>query len=460
MTDDRVDDHLDVETLQRFGDHELEREALFEVAWHLFLCGRCRALLPEAGPRAEALFGKMFGESRFQHDESSYSGVTRHVAEKFRRLGIQIERERTSAADLWRELEPHPPSRRRLLVENASRFATYGFAEYLLGECRRTWCEGPGTAEELAELALAVVYRLDRRIHGTALLNDLKAEAWSYIANCRRIRSDLRSVTEAFDLAEEFRRKGSGDLLEEAELLSLKATFHRDQRKFEIAHRELDRALEIFREAGDSHQEGLTFIRKSNILREQGEADEALTSLQKASVLVDVDREPRLQLSVHTSLMLLLDETGRTSEACKLLPDVRRLAVEVGGGLDRIRVLWIEGLLLFNTGQLTAGEASLRQAMEGFTDHDIGCDAALVALDLAAHHLASGRTGEARELALEMIPIFTTRDLHREALAALSIVQRAMEEGVATLALVREAAQYLRRARRNPALRFEVELVS
>lgn len=458
MTDDRADDHLDVETLRRFGDHELEREALFEVAWHLFLCGRCRALLAEAGPRAEALFRKMFGDTRFEHDEASYSGVTRHVAEKLQRLGVQIERERSAAATLWAELEPHPPSRRRMLVENASRFTTYGFAEYLLGECRRTWCEGPGTAEELAELALAVVYRLDRRIHGAALLNDLKAEAWSYIANCRRIRSDLRSVAEAFDLAEEFRLQGSGDLLEEAELLSLKATFHRDQRKFEVAHRELNRALEIFREAGDSHHEGLTFIRKANILREQGEADEALASLQRASVLIDVDRDPRLQLSLHTSLMLLLDETGRTSEACRLLPNARRLALEVGGGLDRIRVLWIEGLLSFNTGGSTAGEASLRRAMEGFTEHDIGCDAALVALDLAAYYLEAGRTHEARELALEMIPIFTTRDLHREALAALSIVQRAMEEGVATVAMVREAAQYLRRARRNPALRFELEV--
>ncbi|MFP3938732.1 MAG: tetratricopeptide repeat protein [Thermoanaerobaculia bacterium] len=455
MTDDRVDDHLDVETLRCFGDHELEREALFEVAWHLFLCGRCRALLPEAGPRAEALFGKMFGESRFQHDESSYTGVTRHVAEKFRRLGIQIERERTSAADLWRELEPHPPSRRRLLVENASRFATYGFAEYLLGECRRTWCEGPGTAEELAELALAVVYRLDRRIHGTALLNDLKAEAWSYIANCRRIRSDLRSVTEAFDLAEEFRVQGSGDLLEEAELLSLKASYYRDQRQFDEALQAVDRAIEIFREAGDRQGQGRGLVQRATTLRQAGDVEVAIDTLEHAATLVDASQEPRMQLLLHGNLVLYLSESGRGPEAKKLLPEVRHLATAVGGALDRIRASWLEGLVAMCCGHDTTAEAALRDAMEGFADQGIGYDAALVALDLAAFYLETNRTGQARELALEMIPIFTTRDVHREALAALSIVQRAMEEGAATVAMVQEAARYFRRARRNPALRFE-----
>lgn len=455
MTDDRVDDHLEIETLRRFGDHELEREALFEVAWHLFLCGRCRDLLPEAGSRAQALFRTMFGESRFEHEEASYSGVTRHVAEKLRHLGVQIERERASAASLWAELAPHPPSRRRLLVENASRFATYGFAEFLLGECRRTWCEGPGTAEELAELALAVVYRLDRRIHGSALLNDLKAEAWSYIANCRRIRSDLRSVSEAFDLAEEFRLKGSGDLLEEAELLSLKASYYRDQRQFDEALQSVDRAIEIFREAGDRHGEGRALVKKSTTLREAGKVENAILVLESASTLVDACREPRIRYSMLSNLVVYLSESGRISEAQSLLPEMRRLATEVGGALDRLRSVWLEGLVAMRAGETRLAESALRRALEGFTDQDIGYDAALVALDLAAFYVETNRTGQARELAIEMIPIFTTRDVHREALAALAIVQGAMEEGAATVTMIHEAAHYFRRARRNPALRFE-----
>ncbi|HSL82902.1 MAG TPA: hypothetical protein VLF66_09005, partial [Thermoanaerobaculia bacterium] len=224
-----TEDHLDLETLRRYAAQKLTRPQMFEAGWHLFLCADCRDRLREVGPGAEAVYQRMFGGTRFTFPESAYSDVTRAVADKLRRTGVEIERERAGAGVLWDELEKHPHSRRVLMVENSARFQTYGLAELLLQECRHGWTEAPGRSEELAELALAVIHRLERRLHGSALVNDLKAESWSYIANCRRIRSDLRSVSEAFDIAEEFRSRGTGDLMEEAEIHQLKASFYRDQ---------------------------------------------------------------------------------------------------------------------------------------------------------------------------------------------------------------------------------------
>jgi tetratricopeptide (TPR) repeat protein len=450
-----IDEHLQLETIRRYAARKLSRQDLFEVGWHLFLCDRCRAQLPEVGPEAEALFQRMFGGHRFAYPEAAYGEVTRVVAEKLRRTGIEIERERAAAGSLWAELEKHPPSRRLLMVENSPRFQSYGLAELLLLECRRGWCEDPGRSEELAELALTVIYRLERRLHGPALLNDLKAEAWSYIANCRRIRSDLRSVTEAFDIAEEFRVQGTGDPIEEAEILHLKASFYRDQRQFPDAIRVIDRAVEIYREANDHHAEGRALITKATVLRQAGEVEEAIPTLERAASLVDPGREPRLLLSIKSNLALYLNEVGRGMEAKKLLPEVRKLAVDVGGGLDRLKVLWVEGLVNRQLGQVGLAEAALRRSLAGFTEAEIGYDAALVALDLAGLYLETGRISEARNLAGEMVPIFAAGDLHREAVAALAIAQQALEQGAATLSVMKEVASFLRRARHNPGLRFE-----
>jgi tetratricopeptide (TPR) repeat protein len=450
-----MEEHLDLGTLRRYAAQKLTRPKMFEAGWHLFLCEECRARLREVGPEAEAMYQRMFGSTRFTYPESAYSDVTRAVADKLRRTGVEIERERAGAGSLWDELDKHPHSRRLLMVENASRFQTYGLAELLLQECRRGWTEAPGRSEELAELALAVIHRLERRLHGSALVNDLKAEAWSYIANCRRIRSDLRSVSEAFDIAEEFRARGTGDLMEEAEILQLKASFFRAQRRFQDAHCAVDRAIEIYREAGDHHAEGRALIKKATVLRDQGEVEDSVPLLERAASLIDPGREPRLLLLVKQNLALYLNELGRSMDARKLLPEARELALRAGGGLDRLRVLWIEGLVNRDLGQTGLAEAALRRAMAGFTEADIGYDAALVALDLADLYVQNGRVSESRELAAEMLPIFAARDVHREAVAALILAQKALEQEKATSALLGQVASFLRLARRNPALRFE-----
>ncbi|HSS48293.1 MAG TPA: hypothetical protein VLX28_05045, partial [Thermoanaerobaculia bacterium] len=75
-------------------------------------------------------------------------------------------------------------------------------------------------------------------------------------------------------------------------------------------------------------------------------------------------------------------------------------------------------------------------------------------LDLAQLYLRQGRSAEVRELAAGMIAVFLSQDVHRQAAAALAVFQRAAELDKATPLLLDEIATYLRRARRNPRLRF------
>src|SRR5688500_5754879 len=76
-----------------------------------------------------------------------------------------------------------------------------------------------------------------------------------------------------------------------------------------------------------------------------------------------------------------------------------------------------------------------------------------VRMDLALLYLRQGRPAELKTLAREMLPIFRSQDIHREAVAALVLFQEAVREEQITAAFVREIAAYLDAARTDPTLR-------
>ncbi|HET9225100.1 MAG TPA: hypothetical protein VFR31_00415, partial [Thermoanaerobaculia bacterium] len=79
-----------------------------------------------------------------------------------------------------------------------------------------------------------------------------------------------------------------------------------------------------------------------------------------------------------------------------------------------------------------------------------------VSLELASLYAEQGRTEDLKRLAKEMLPIFSSLQIHREALAALAFLRQAIETEKASLEMVTSVAAYLRRARHNPELRFEL----
>jgi hypothetical protein len=115
----------------------------------------------------------------------------------------------------------------------------------------------------------------------------------------------------------------------------------------------------------------------------------------------------------------------------------------------------VEGLVDLDEGRYPEAEASLLEVRRAFIDAGIGYDAALASLDLAALYLRQGRAAETRRLALEMLPIIQSRDIHRDALAALAVFQRAVEMEAVSCAMVEDIAAFLRRARRAPGPAYE-----
>ena len=278
---------------------------------------------------------------------------------------------------------------------------------------------------------------------------------WATIGTARRLASDLRGADEAFAAAGACLRRGSAEPLILASVLVQLSSLRRAQRRFEEADRLLIRVVALYRRAGDSHLEGKTLLGRAVLQSFRGEAAAAIPTLERAARLIDPRREPRLLLVAKHNLASFLVGAGRAAEAVPLLTEVRELTRRYGKRLDRLVFDWLEGTVDAELGHHAEAEAKLRAARDAFVAEGIGYNAALISFELAALYLQAGRAEEVERLAAEMLPIFESRDVHREAAAALVLFQKAVAAETASTGMVRDLAAYLRRARDNPKLRFE-----
>lgn len=364
-------------------------------------------------------------------------------------------REHADVPELLLRLEGLPPAERMARVRTDRALQSCPLCQRLIESSHDLVYADIPRAEELAELAVAVSQELDTRRYGTGLVNDLKARAWACLGEVLRNQADLHAADGALAVAEALLAIGTGDVFEEARLFELKALVRRDQRRIDEAHGLLDDVIAVYRQYRDFHLVGRAFVQKGSTHGAAGELESAVRWLRKGLGLLEPTRERRLELSARHCLMLYLQESGRDQEAWFLLKASRPEFLEHGGELLNLRLRWLEGRIQQALGQLREAEQALNEARAGFLGQGAGFSAALVCLDLASLYAAQSRTEEMRRLAEEMLPIFRSRDIHREAIAALIVFQQAVRMEKLSSGLLDEIRSFLRQARTDPKLRFE-----
>lgn len=449
--------HPDDKTLEKFSRGKLTRRENLKVSWHLYNCATCRQQVEGEGEAGGKLLDTLFAGMEPQdlahsptYDRAfSYSQGTLEVR------GEARDRDRNRAPKLFAELMRHPVSRQRALIERTWRFKNYVFAEYLLEQSYLQLADDPARAEDLANLALVVAEKLANSHYGPALMNDLKARSLAFLGNAQRVSGELRDADSTLREAEQARVDGSGDPLLKARLLSFTGSLRGEQRRFDEAEESFQKAMEIYREAGESHWVGHTLLALAKVYKESGRPEKGAATYEEALALVDTEREPRLAFVSRMGTVTCLENAGQYEKAVEALPQLKRLAADLGNRLDQLRVRWLEGQLHYHLEQLEKAEATLSEVRATFSDSGMGFDAALSSLDLAQVYLRQGRTAEVKQLAEEMLPLFHSRDVHREAAAALIVFQKAAEKEKASLQVVQDITSYLRQARNHPELRYK-----
>jgi tetratricopeptide (TPR) repeat protein len=420
---------------------------------HLAGCASCRERLgawPPTGDLAPVVPIRPEGAAEYDGIFDRCWGV---AVEWLRTL----ERERSDAPALLAELMERSGEQRELVLRNRRCFRTWGLFELLIERSLKASLEDPALGEELGLLALRLSDLLAAEHYHAESLEDSRARAWAHVGNARRIRSDLQGADEAFRQAWEHFERGSEDLFERAILLDLDASLRRAQRRFDDAFRFLRKAVSLFLELGERHRAGRSLVNLSTVFQYSGEPERGIPPLHQALELIDPVQEPRLILLVRHNLVHCLALSGRFLEAQRASREARPLYQSFPDARLQNRRLWVEGKIARGLSQLGRAESLFLAARDGFLAEGIPYETALVSLELALLYAEQRRTAELKRLAAEMVPIFASRQIHREALAALAVFQQAVAAERADVEVVAGVADYLQKARHAPELRFQGE---
>jgi tetratricopeptide (TPR) repeat protein len=311
--------------------------------------------------------------------------------------------------------------------------------ERLCEASERAAADDAGRARCWAALALAVAKLAPgpgarrRRVEGFA---------WGFVGNAQRVGCDLPAAAANVATAWRLWRAGAAapdSCLGEWRLLDLEASLRRDQRRFDLALDLLERALA----AAPAAARGRILLKKSYTLEQAGEIDAALAALEEAIPLVGLEGEPHRFWTVRINRLVLLCHLGHYREAEEGLPELHKQARQSGNDLDQVRAKWLSGRVQAGLGRPEEARSALEEVRLDFAKRRLGYETALVSLELAILHLEAGRATEVRELAEEMLWIFTAQGVAREALAALRLFREAVESETVTAELAREVLDAL-----------------
>jgi tetratricopeptide (TPR) repeat protein len=290
--------------------------------------------------------------------------------------------------------------------------------------------------------------------HSPARLADLQARVWGELANALRVNADFPGAENALRKANSLTWEGTGDVFLEARLLDLEASLRTSQRRLSAALEILERLQALYVSIQETHLSGRAMISRGINTFYDGRPAEAVSLLQEGLAFLEPGRDPDLELLGRKNLVDFLAEVGRYREAGRLLLESGLRKAFSDQPLNLLRLRWIEGKIQVGLGRLVKAAEILAEVRDGFEQLGEIYDAALVGIELAAVWLDLGRGAEARKLASDALSTFRKLDVEREALRAVAFLNDACRLEVASGAMAREVASFVKRVEWQPQLRF------
>ncbi len=224
--------------------------------------------------------------------------------------------EAMEARGWWIDLRDLSPAEQLKKIRSVAALRSLPVFEAIMAEARTAGRSDPFLGESMAHVALLVADHLPEPPFTKPLKNDLLGEAFTDVANFRRIAAAWEGSTEALATARRHLAKGTGDPGLEGKLLSIHASYCTDTGDFEKALTLVGRAVEIFRELEDPKNVAHNLILEANTLLAAYKPQEAIKKA-KAALHQMPHQELRLQVLARLGVVEGLLILGRPHEALR-----------------------------------------------------------------------------------------------------------------------------------------------
>ena len=112
--------------------------------------------------------------------------------------------------------------------------------------------------------------------------------------------------------------------------------------------------------------------------------------IRNALALLEVEREPRLELCAQHDLGWFLNDDGRPEEALAVLEQARHLYEQFPDAYTQFRLHWLEARIAQKLGQLEEAESTFEQLWHEFRARDLRHELVLLSIDLAELFVEKG----------------------------------------------------------------------
>lgn len=426
-----------------------------------FLLGRL-----VAGRRKDVFLHLLGGCSLCQESMDPLTGVMFHPGAQEPELTVELDAAYDAAitaacakAMAWQEdaatRENLDAKVERLLSGTAPAepgFWTAALCETLIERSRALRYDDPAGMLRLAQLAREAADRVDPSAHGPRETVDLRVRAWAELGNAWRVCDDLRQAEAALEGALELRAEGTGSQLLLARLADLSASLLCNQRRFAEGFQMLDTAHSLYRQEGAAQDAARILLMKGLYLGNTGNPEDGLQVLTQVLAEIDREKDPQMVFQVLHNILLFRVELGELEEAQRQLQRMRPLYDRHASPFIWTKLRGIEGKIASGLGDLGRAEQLFREVRREFDAAGLGYQAALISLDLAAVCLRLSKKAEVRQLVAEMVATFRSLGVEREAMAALLMLNEAVEQDQATLELLALVSGVLQKLERGPGL--------
>ncbi len=355
------------------------------------------------------------------------------------------------ARSWWAEIRDLSPEGQIRKIRSTAALQSLPVFETILDDARAAGRSDPFLGESLIQAALTVADLLPEPRYPRALKNDLRGQALTVVANCRRLAADFPGSAAAVEEARRYLAQGTGDAGLEAGLLSIHCSLCTDLGDFEKALACVRRAVEIFRELEDWQAVAHNAVKEANCLLAAYRPAEAIERAQLA-----LERMPPHELRLQALAKFILVESlvilERPLEALPHFLEAKSLCEQADPG-TRLHALHFEARLLDGLGCVRESEKLFRHAIRAFFEHELYKQAFITLLTLFECLCRRGALGKAAALCEEAIAATSQageacneqiRRVWEELLAAVRIRQLSESELI-------QARQYLVRNWSVPA---------
>jgi len=368
--------------------------------------------------------------------------------------GARIAEEDREAEVLLQHLIGRPAELAWTPLASKKKFRTGGVVRKLCAAAHAIYESDPLAALTLAEAAVSVAEVIPDDTYPANAVDQLRATAWKERANAQMLLGQCAEAHDSLDRAERFYRRirNSGHGLSIVALV--RASLLLQQEQFEEAMKMAERAELGLAHAGDNQRRMDALFLRACVTYEAGRPDEAVPLFRQ--VIEYGENTKSVQWIGRGSYAIGNCEVDRGNIGEASLQFHRALMIfrEAGPEAHRIFTEWGIARVVLHGGKPSEAVRRLRDVAAEFEKRSMVTFAALVGLDITEVLLALERPKEIAKLAQHLFSVFTKAGILTGALSAFAYLKEAASAKRLTTTDVDFIRIFLRRAERQPSLRF------